>query len=144
MSRATRPTPPDRQSAPGRAFFVAVTGFGSKKNTYGIGRRKRGGGRGIFLSARAKAVQKRLIDEISAAWLLRPPTDRKPFEYPISIRLTLAKNAKMDVDNAAGHPLDCLVKCGVLRDDGRKDVVRLIVERDIADTNTIHVREIRP
>ena len=126
----------------GRAFFVAVTGFGSKKNQYRTGRGKRGK-RGIFLSDRAKKVQKRLIDEISAAWLQRPPADRKPFEHPIAIRLTLAKNAKMDVDNAAGHPLDCLVKCGVLRDDGRKDVTLLVVERDIENTNIIRVWEIR-
>lgn len=53
-----------------------------------------------------------------------------PLRSPVSIRIVLQgkHRTNIDLDNAAGALLDCIVATGILVDDSIKNVSRLIVE----------------
>jgi Holliday junction resolvase RusA-like endonuclease len=83
----------------------------------------------VFANERARETVRVINADIQAAmyetprqWPLRPP-------YRVSLYVPVKH--RTDLDNAAGHPLDSLTKCGVITDD--RDVAELTVKRHADD-----------
>jgi Holliday junction resolvase RusA-like endonuclease len=66
-----------------------------------------------------------------------------PEEWPVSVTIYLAAGSG-DVDNCSKTVLDAMVKAGVLPDDTRKYVSRLIIEAHHGEYTTMEIETIQP
>lgn len=107
-------------------FSVTLRATGSKKNTY------RTAGKRVFQSFKGKRHIGSIKADIEAEMYKHPRV--WPLPPPYGVQIFVPMKHRTDLDNAAGHPLDCLQACGVIRND--RDVWQISIIR----TNDADIR----